>query len=113
MANMKKQSLKGAEIWIWEADLVEVGGGAMVPLTFICVRLEGAPQEQVWFFKHFYLAEWMEDSFVASSRPREIVEAIKAQGHINLLEDWQTDTDSCLNGNVIERQTMMRKLAQR
>lgn len=110
MANMKKQTLRGADIWVWEGDLVEVGGDEMVPLTFVCVRLEGAPAEQVWFYKHFYVAEWMEDSFVASSRPQEIADEIKTLGYINLLDDWEVDFAQCTNGNKAERQAMLTML---
>lgn len=113
MANMKRQTLRGAKIWVWEGDLVSIdNGNGIVPMTFICVQLEGAPDDQVWFYKHFYLAEWCEDSYVASSRPEEIIEEMKKKGDINLVDHWETDPNCCVNGNVVEHRARIKALQE-
>lgn len=113
MTNIKKQTILGAKIWVWEGDLVPVDNGkGIVPKTFICVRLKDDPDEQVWLYKNYYLAEWGEDSYVASSRPREIIEEIKGKGHINLMDDWYTDPGLCINGNAAERKAIIQALQE-
>ena len=105
MANMKKQAVKGANLWVWEGDLIhDYRNGGDIPMTFICMQLEGAPDDQVWFYKHFFLAEWIEDGYCASSRPEEIIKEVKEKGHVNLMDDWETSFADCTNGNVAERQ---------
>lgn len=96
MANMSKQSILGARIFTFEGDLLKDEMGGVLPMTYIGLILKDAPENQVWVYKHYFLAEWMEDSYsTGEAEAQPVIDSIKEKGVVNLISDWVTDIKDC------------------
>lgn len=66
MTNLKRLSISNATFFILEGELINVNDGQF-PVTYLGLRFQDAPDEQVWILDDFYLGFFDGEGSVVSS----------------------------------------------
>ena len=110
MQDMNKVSIENAEIFYFEGNLINVGvevegAPVILPLMYVGVRLEGAPEDQVWVFERSFLGNInTENDYNDLTTSRDLcksfISKIKENGFINLVKCWNPISESEYTSNL-------------
>lgn len=91
MSNMRQVPIGKADMFILEGDLMNVNNGEF-PITYIGLRFEDAPEEQIWILNKPFFGYFNDELEVVSShdlafdKMKEMIE----KKSINLVDDFET-----------------------